>query len=218
MHQKGHQWRPLCGDWPTYGGGQKSHFHPQITPDRKWILLTAGDPKTKTNHMFLLDASDLKEVAAITPEKLSPTGEHDMTRRNLPKDLVAAALSIKSVTTSGFQPDNRPENSFDGDLSTLWAAEGAGQWIRYDLGEVKPIGRVLISWYSGDRRKQRYEVAVSDDAQQWRVVFDGSSSGTVSGPEPCKLRPTTARYVRITGHGNTANTWNSMGEFLLLAE
>jgi len=59
------RWLALTGDWPTYGGGQKSHFHPQLTPDRQWILMTAGDPATQTNHIFLLDAADLTATQGI---------------------------------------------------------------------------------------------------------------------------------------------------------
>jgi len=33
----------------TGGGGQKAHVHPPLTPDRKWILLTDGDPRRNPN-------------------------------------------------------------------------------------------------------------------------------------------------------------------------
>lgn len=214
--EKGNEWLQLCGDWPTYGGGQKAHFHPQITPDRNWILFTGGDPATQTNHIFLLDASDLKDVEGISAELLSPTGENDATRAKPPKELMAAAVPIESVTASGFKPTFGPENTIDGDLATLWGTEGDGQWIRYDLGKVTPVGRVFISWYAGDRRRERFEIAVSDDDRRWTVIFDGESSGTAAGPEPCDVQPFTARYVRITGHGNTANRWNSMQEIFFL--
>ena len=81
--RRGAQWMRLTGTWPTFGGGQKAHFHPQLTPDRKWILFTAGDPSTKTNHIFLLDVSDLKESRGISPNLLSPTGENDVSRSYL---------------------------------------------------------------------------------------------------------------------------------------
>ena len=63
--ENGDAWRDLTGHWPTYGTGQKSHFHPQLTPDRHWMLLTAGDPATETNHLFLLDIRDLEPTAGI---------------------------------------------------------------------------------------------------------------------------------------------------------
>jgi hypothetical protein len=59
------EWIELTGDWPTFGTGQKSHFHPQLTPDRKHILITAGDPDTKSNQLFLIDISELEDTKGI---------------------------------------------------------------------------------------------------------------------------------------------------------
>jgi hypothetical protein len=60
-------WLPLIGDWPAYGDidAQKAHFHPQVVLDRRWMLLTGGDPTTHTNHVFLLDIADLEPTAGI---------------------------------------------------------------------------------------------------------------------------------------------------------
>lgn len=55
-------WQTLAGHWPVFGSGQKSHFHPRLTPDRQWIAMVAGDPETQTNQIFLLDVSDLKDT------------------------------------------------------------------------------------------------------------------------------------------------------------
>lgn len=76
--QRGNQWLRLTGNWPTYGSGQKSHFHPMITPDRRWILFTGGDPASHTPHMFLLDISDLKDSQGVSRDLLSPTGANDL--------------------------------------------------------------------------------------------------------------------------------------------
>jgi hypothetical protein len=75
-----HQWQRLTGTWPTYGGGQKAHFHPQLTPDRKWILFTGGDPASQTCHLFLLDASDLHDSEGISADLLSSSGANDLIR------------------------------------------------------------------------------------------------------------------------------------------
>ncbi|HEY8666751.1 MAG TPA: hypothetical protein VIL86_08810 [Tepidisphaeraceae bacterium] len=58
-------WLALTGDWPTYGGGQKSHFHPQVVLNRQHILMTAGDERTRTNHIYLLDIADLTPTQGI---------------------------------------------------------------------------------------------------------------------------------------------------------
>jgi hypothetical protein len=68
--EHGDAWQALTGDWPTYGGGQKSHFHPRVVLDDRWLLVTAGDPRTHTNHLFLLDIADLPETEGVAlPER-----------------------------------------------------------------------------------------------------------------------------------------------------
>ncbi|MHB0954925.1 MAG: hypothetical protein ACYC0X_00960 [Pirellulaceae bacterium] len=77
-HQGNHRWRRLIGTWPTFVGGQKAHFHPQITGDRRWILFTGGDRQSETCHIFLLDIADLADTQGIDLGLLSSTGEHDL--------------------------------------------------------------------------------------------------------------------------------------------
>jgi hypothetical protein len=55
-------WMRLIGDWPTYGTGQKSHHHPRLVLGGQWVLITAGDPASRTNHLYLIDISDLTET------------------------------------------------------------------------------------------------------------------------------------------------------------
>jgi len=52
----------LFGDWPTFGTGQKSHFHPRVTADGNHVVITAGKTETETNHIFLLDVTDLPDT------------------------------------------------------------------------------------------------------------------------------------------------------------
>lgn len=72
------EWLPLTGTWPTYSGGQKAHFHPQLTPDRNWILFTGGDPRSQSTHMFLLDVSDLPDTEGIAEALLTHDGSRDL--------------------------------------------------------------------------------------------------------------------------------------------
>ena len=55
------------------------HPHnPVLTPDRRWILFTGGDPASQSSHIFLLDVSDLGDSEGISPDLLSPTGSNDL--------------------------------------------------------------------------------------------------------------------------------------------
>ena len=202
-----------------------------VHPDGKlgWVQPVGAAPAPSQPHgtheyaagLFLSAAGEVYQLVkegVITPEAIQAAGPYvDVPlRRAVPEALVAGALPVQDVTASGFEPSYGPENTIDGDLDTYWGAEGAGQWIRYDLGEVKPVGRVLIAWFRGDRRRQRLEVAISDDGQQWEVVFAGMSGGTTADLEPVDLRPFHARYVRVVGNGNTDNAWNSMRQLVML--
>ncbi len=46
----------------TWGTGQHSHLHPVLMPDRNEILFVTGDERTRTNHLCLLDVSDLPDT------------------------------------------------------------------------------------------------------------------------------------------------------------
>jgi len=58
-------WERIVGDWPTYGGGQKAHFHPRMTPDRDWIVFVAGDEETETNQIYAVDVADLSHSRGL---------------------------------------------------------------------------------------------------------------------------------------------------------
>ena len=107
---------------------------------------------------------------------------------------------------------NVPQNTLDGDLGTRWSAHGDGQWIRYDLGGPATINRVDIAWYMGDTRVAYFDIEVSPDAASWTRVFSGQSSGQTLELERHEFAAASGRYVRIVGHGNSRNTWNSITE------
>lgn len=72
----GDVWRSITTDWPTFGDpdGQKAHYHPQVVLDRRWLLITAGDPDDRTNQLFLLDIGDLEATRGV-PELVTPGTE-----------------------------------------------------------------------------------------------------------------------------------------------
>lgn len=58
---------PLTEGINCYGRSQRSHLHPVLMADRKNILFTGPDDSTRTNHMYLLDVSDLSDVETAFP-------------------------------------------------------------------------------------------------------------------------------------------------------
>ncbi|MEE1223659.1 MAG: discoidin domain-containing protein [Clostridia bacterium] len=110
---------------------------------------------------------------------------------------------------------NVAENASDMNLSTRWSANGDGQWLLYDLGEITPISNVALAFYSGTQRQTSFDIQLSNDAKSFTTVYSGMGSGKTDNPE---LHPInfSARYVRFVGHGNNLNTWNSVSEMIVL--
>ena len=127
------------------------------------------------------------------------------------------------VAASSYQnepPDlvNPPENGMDNDISTRWSAEGDGQWLRVDLGMVRPVSGVHVAVYNGNVRQAIFDVQVSDDGVSWtNALTNVYSSGTTDQEEKYTFPEVSARYVRYLGHMNTMNAWNSVTEFCVLA-
>ncbi len=131
--------------------------------------------------------------------------------QGMPSGTVIMPVSYEAYAATTVDEGNLANNAFDGNLSTRWAAEGDGSWLLMDLGEVKDLNAFYYSCYLGDQRKQYFTVEVSNDGENFELVGDVTSSGTTSEYEYIKLN-IQARYVRLTGYGNSAHKWNSFTE------
>jgi hypothetical protein len=130
--------------------------------------------------------------------------------------VVTNELSVSSVTASSYQrtPEvHPPQDTIDGDFSTRWAAQGDGEWIRYDLGSVNQVDKVYIAFYKGNERLAYFDIEVSTDDLQWTPVLTSEvSSGSTLELEEFDFEDVPARYIRIVGHGSSVNSWNNYTE------
>ncbi|MEU4196630.1 discoidin domain-containing protein [Kribbella sp. NPDC026611] len=98
--------------------------------------------------------------------------------------------------------------AIDADGSTVWqskAGQAPGQWVQVDLGKAQTFRQVALDRGGnlGDFAHGR-EVAVSNDGTNWRTVASGT---TTSQLDTINVRPTYARYLRITNTGTAGNWW-----------
>ncbi|MEJ7683911.1 MAG: discoidin domain-containing protein [Segetibacter sp.] len=126
-------------------------------------------------------------------------------------------VPIASIIASS-DDGNIPSNTIDKDLNKRWSASGRNQWIRYYFNKPYTISSVKIAWYKGDERKASFDIQTSMDGVNWTTVYSGNSSGTTTDFETYNIEPTSAQYVRIVGHGNTKNSWNSLNEVQIIKE
>ena len=121
-------------------------------------------------------------------------------------------VQVTDVTAS---PDdgNVPANTLDNNLSTRWSSQCDGAWIRYDLGSAKTVGSASVAWHQGNSRKNTFDIQLSDDGSSWKTVLARkTSSGSTLEQQKYDFADSSARYLRIVGHGNTVNDWTSITE------
>jgi endo-1,4-beta-D-glucanase Y len=108
---------------------------------------------------------------------------------------------------------NVATNVLDNNFTTRWSASGDGQYIQLCLGTATTVTGVDIAFYGGDTRSALFDILTSTDGSTWTAAATGlRSSGTTTALETFTFAARSAKYVRILGHGNTVNAWNSITE------
>jgi endo-1,4-beta-D-glucanase Y len=124
----------------------------------------------------------------------------------------ATSSSCVPVTASS-DDGNVPGNVLDGSLDTRWSATGDGQWLQFCLDTATTISGVNMAFYQGNTRVTTFDVQTSLDGNTWANTATGlKSSGTSLALEPFTFTPVKVKYVKIIGHGNSLNAWNSITE------
>ena len=116
------------------------------------------------------------------------------------------------IITASSHDGNIPINTMDKDFETRWSADGEGEWIEYDLGAVKPVKSIDISFFRGDQRSAQFDIQTSPNQTDYQLVYSGQSNGTTLGFQRFSFEATEARFIKITGYGNSQNSWNSLTE------
>ncbi|MEG2584335.1 MAG: discoidin domain-containing protein, partial [Oscillospiraceae bacterium] len=124
----------------------------------------------------------------------------------------AKEIPIKGVLASDEpEPENIAINTLDGKSETRWSAEGT-QWIQYELEKESEIDFIGIAWWLKNNRKFSFLIETSKDGETWEFAYDGQSAGVSDEKEIYLLKKSMAKFIRITGYGNTENAWNSITE------
>jgi F5/8 type C domain/Polysaccharide lyase len=123
-------------------------------------------------------------------------------------------LAVAAVSASSADGANVAGNTLDRSLATRWSANGDRQWIRFDLGASRTVDLVKIAWYKGDARAASFDIEVSagPDGPWLPLLTGGQSSAGTTALETYDFTDGAGRYLRILGHGNSVNDWNSLTE------
>lgn len=132
-------------------------------------------------------------------------------------EFVFQAVSVLAASSYEAGSTNYPQNILDGNLNSRWSAQGDGQSVTLDLGRVQLVQSIDLAFYQpGSVRTNWFDVLLSNDALVWRNALTGAA-GTNTALANFDFPDWPARFVRIVGHGNSVNNFNSLTETVIHA-
>ena len=186
----------------------------ELNPSYKRVVLTTT-PQT-INHVYTVEVSNIKDTAGneissqanslfFKPLEIGSTGYSEYLIDNVNASATTDTNTSPIKTLDGLVNE-------DPDPNSRWAAQIMPQWIGYDLGAVKPIGMVAVSfylWNSG--RIYHYSIQVSNDQLQWEDLvtneISSSQEWTIN-----EFQDISARFIRITCLDNNQSDWAGIWE------
>nr|WP_245811824.1 discoidin domain-containing protein [Actinophytocola xinjiangensis] len=103
-------------------------------------------------------------------------------------------------------------NAVDGNPGTRWSSAFADpQWISVDLGSVRRVNRVRLTWETAHARA--YRVEISTDNTTWQTLH---STTTGDGGTDDIALSADARHVRVTGTQRATQWGYSLWELSVL--
>ena len=168
-------------------------------------LSPASDATQKVQ--FVLNVSDGKTTTSKTiPVEINPY------------EPGLDVAEVAKVEASSYSAPNYPSNIIDGNIGTMWAANGDDQWLLLTLKEEFSVQYVDIAFESGQAKESFFDIMGSDDMNTWETILTKSNSCAFSGALqtfdfPASKTANEFKYIKIIGHGNSTDTWNYISEF-----
>lgn len=128
------------------------------------------------------------------------------------------SAEIADIKASSFQTPNYPYDAVDGDIGTMWSANGDNQWLVMELRETFNVQHVKIAFQPGQKKVSYFDVMGSEDGTNWESILTKSSSCGFSGnlhvfDFPPAKSAVGYRYIKFVGHSNSLDSWNYISEF-----
>jgi uncharacterized protein YjdB len=124
---------------------------------------------------------------------------------------------ISDIEARTFQAPYYPYNVIDGNIGTMWAANGDNQWLILKFRESYKVEFLELAFNPGNINGAYFDVSGSTDNIAWEPVLIKSSSCAFSNDRQVfDFPPAKAvreyNNIKITGRGNNFDTWNYISE------
>lgn len=118
--------------------------------------------------------------------------------------------TVVGATASSSEFAN-PLEAADGNMGTRWASLASDpQWIRFDLGTQREIGRVKISWEAASSRD--YTIQGSNNDATWTTLATRTNMAAGARTDDITGLTGTYRYIRIHATARTTGYGHSIWE------
>ncbi len=167
-------------------------------------------PITGVHELCLLGSSEEQPGAGILNlDSFQITGTAQTSCQSVPLTRVSATAS--SVEQAAFPASN----AIDASLTTRWSsAFSDGQWITVDLGQVRHVSGVNLSWERATSTD--FIVQTSNDNSTWNTPgFEGAGITTHVQRIPLD---TTGRYVRVLSYHRATQYGISLYDLTVLGD
>ncbi len=129
-----------------------------------------------------------------------------------------SVATVLKVEASDFYGSDYPENIIDNNPETKWSSDGIGKWLILRLSKPFRLDHFGIIFPPGQMRSSYFDIFASKDTNSWDPIIIGATSCNFSGNYQVFVVPESKTseeysYVKLTGHGNSEDSWNDFSEF-----
>lgn len=101
-------------------------------------------------------------------------------------------------------------------LPRYWGAEGKDAVLTLYLGGERTVSGCKIVWHLGRDRENSFDLSFSSNGKYFEPFYSGKSEKN-DLPQTYRFdKPVKARFIRLTGKGNSLNNWTSITSIVLL--
>ena len=190
----------------SVSGLDQTSYPISLTNSTSWSVNGSG-ASIDGNGLFSSTNRSLFTVTA-TNSSISKTATIDV----LPSNTNLSYVTGVKNTATASSVNQAASNAFDNNAGTRWeTAASDPQWIKVDLGSVKTITDIVISWEFASAKD--YIIETSTDDINYTTAI--TKTNMASGARTDRMYDVsfTGRYIRLTGTARTSAYGYSIYEF-----
>ncbi len=128
-----------------------------------------------------------------------------------------SVAEISKIEASSYEGSNYPYNIVDGNLGTMWSANGDNEWLVIKLKRPFRVDHVKLAFQAALIGESYFDILGSTDQITWEPILIKSGSCGFAGDLqvfefPQAKTDKEYSYIKLVGRCNSTDTWNKISE------